>query len=264
MRLGEVARNDMPRPARLELTEPERDLPFVLVTQEALADMYEHADRGFPVEIAGYALGLPLIDVDSERLCTYIERVVPAQCESTRTHVTLLPSGLNQVQQISDSTGTILVGYYHSHPGFSVFQSGEDLRTYGDYYPEPYQIAIVVDSTRTDSTSIDLDGTWIGFFGWDVGKSSQRLPAKHVLLAERIEGPIIPGSLLANAQSPLPNRHEEMYESAIKNRPELQPSGASGIRFSLEIDFKVGGRAWSKSLRGTFPTTRRLSGRDQI
>jgi proteasome lid subunit RPN8/RPN11 len=214
--------------------------------------MLAHAQQGYPVEIAGYALGLPLIDTVTERACTYIDRVIKAECESTRTHVTLLPSGMHEVQKTCDETGLILVGYYHSHPGFSVFQSGEDVSTYQNYYPEPYQMAIVVDPTRTEAAVLE-DEPWIGFFGWDGGRTPQRLPVDHLRLAERFDLPPlkVDSQELSKGES-TPNPADEL---GPQGKPTMEQLGAHEARsgFAIAIDLRVGRHTWKTSMKGRLP-----------
>ncbi len=38
-----------------------------------------------------------------------------------------------------------VVGWYHTHPSMALFLSPTDLRTYSGFYPEPWQVALVVD-----------------------------------------------------------------------------------------------------------------------
>ena len=56
--------------------------------------------------------------------------------------------------QKQDHPGTIIVGWYHSHPNFGVFLSATDLKTQRSCYKHNWQIAIVYDPIRDE----------IGFF----------------------------------------------------------------------------------------------------
>ncbi|MGH2560155.1 MAG: Mov34/MPN/PAD-1 family protein [Thermomicrobiales bacterium] len=182
MKLGAVVRRDQLRPTRVTRPVPRNGLPFVLVTSEVLSEMHRHATDGFPDEIGGYAVGLPLIDTETGVAGTYIERVIRAESISTHTHVTFLHESMADVDQVCAQTGLLLIGYYHSHPGFRVFQSGEDVQTFGRYYAEPYQIAIVVDSTRAKLDCLPVAADWIGFFAWDRNHAPARLPAVNLSL----------------------------------------------------------------------------------
>ena len=43
-----------------------------------------------------------------------------------------------------------VVGWWHSHPGFSCFLSPTDLKTQEYFFPESYQVALVVDPVRDE------------------------------------------------------------------------------------------------------------------
>ncbi|MGH2531799.1 MAG: Mov34/MPN/PAD-1 family protein [Thermomicrobiales bacterium] len=218
MKLGAVVRRDQPRPTRLAHQAPRNGLPFVLVTPDVLSAMHEHATEGFPDEIGGYAVGLPLIDTATGVFGTYIERVLRAESISTHTHVTFLHESMALVDQVCAETGLLLVGYYHSHPGFRVFQSGEDVQTFSRYYAEPYQIAIVVDPTRAKADHLPIAADWIGFFAWDRTHAPARLPAAN--LTRVIDRPAI---LTETAIRPRATRF------VVRQRAP-QPFGPSRIR----------------------------------
>src|SRR5437868_269871 len=97
MRLGQVVQHDEPRPVRLGFKAPHHNLPVVLIRKEALVGMYNHAKEGYPVEIGGYFVGFPMIDVDTGLKITYVEQIVRAISTSTHTHVTMHPESFNAV-----------------------------------------------------------------------------------------------------------------------------------------------------------------------
>ena len=50
-----------------------------------------------------------------------------------------------------------VVGWWHSHPGFGCFLSSTDLKTQGYFFPESYQVALVVDPVQDDFQFFTLD-----------------------------------------------------------------------------------------------------------
>lgn len=180
MRLGPVVRHDLPRQAKIDLPHTNDGLPHVLVARPILTAMYQHAIHGFPLEIGGYLVGAPIVDSESNQRCTLLHTTVEGRCISTRTHVTLLPEGMGLLHQVCQEREELLVGYYHSHPGFGVFQSGEDLDTFKQYYPEGYQVAIVVDPTKATIDALGVGGSWIGFFVWGSNGLATKLDSTHI------------------------------------------------------------------------------------
>ncbi len=50
----------------------------------------------------------------------------------------------------------LIVGWHHTHPNLGVFLSGYDLFIHRHFFPEPWQVAMVVDPVRQE----------FGFFQW--------------------------------------------------------------------------------------------------
>jgi proteasome lid subunit RPN8/RPN11 len=50
-----------------------------------------------------------------------------------------------------------IVGWWHSHPGFGCFLSTTDVKTQKYFFPESYQVALVVDPVDDDSQFYTLD-----------------------------------------------------------------------------------------------------------
>lgn len=189
MNIGPVTRHDEPRAVQMQIRLPANQMPSVFVTNAVLRSMYDHAVEGYPVEIGGYYLGLPLQDRELALRATFITEAVRAIATSTRAHVTMHAETFHEVEKCREKSDTILVGYYHSHPGLSVFQSGEDVYNFRTYHPENYQIAIVVDSTLTKPESLDPSKSWIGFFTWDANHNPVRLPAENLFVVDETQLP---------------------------------------------------------------------------
>ena len=184
MKIGKVTRYDEPRPVHLAVKIPRSNLPVVFIQKEALWEMYSHAAGEMHHEVGGYLLGFPLKDIETGTEATYIEKAVRAIYDSTPTHVTMLPESFREVELVREQSDTILVGYYHSHPRLGIFQSGTDVKNFMDYHPESYQIAVVVDPSRTTPKHLDVRPEWIGFFGWEQHSTPVELPVEHVSVVE--------------------------------------------------------------------------------
>ncbi len=50
-----------------------------------------------------------------------------------------------------------IVGWWHSHPGFGCFLSTTDLKTQEFFFPESYQVALVVDPHKDELEFFTLD-----------------------------------------------------------------------------------------------------------
>lgn len=154
----------------------------MLFRVEALEQMVSHARDGEPLEVIGALLGFPGTDALSNQPVTYVETIVPYQADATRTYVSMQLSSYADLDEARKRTDTLQVGYYHSHPGHGVFQSGVDVANFIEYHPEPYQLAVVVDTTRQSAGLESLDPSWIGTFVWASEKRPVRMPARDVHL----------------------------------------------------------------------------------
>jgi len=124
------------------------------------------------------------------------------------------PESLKEVEAVRGDT--ILVGYYHSHPGLSVFQSPTDVKNFMQYHSEPYQIAIVVDPTRANPNRLDdTTSGWIGFFVWD----KHHHPVK-----------LSPGSVRIVDERPVVTQIQEREE---KPEPERQTQPLGGVEIEI-------------------------------
>jgi proteasome lid subunit RPN8/RPN11 len=178
--IGNVVRHDERRTIHLEFISGDHDEPMVLVHREVLYDIYHHADRELHHEVGGYLIGFPAIDHRTGVKVTYIEKAIRAIYNSSQTHVTMHPISFNEVENIRQHNGTILVGWYHSHPNMGIFFSSIDRKNFKSNHPEEYQISIVVDPSKTPEKDIENDSAWIGFYGWNSNGEVIQLPKKNI------------------------------------------------------------------------------------
>ena len=155
----------------------------VFFAQSAYVKCVEHTESDLSSEVGGLLVGE--IRTDSSRGQTYIliEDIIPAQfTESSGTHVTFTQNSLVHLNQQLDELfpGKRTVGWYHTHPGLGVFLSGHDVWLHRHFFPDPSQVALVVDPEFSQAgffcwqKDFKLDPThYSGFFEWsDLDDSS--------------------------------------------------------------------------------------------
>ena len=110
--------------------------------------MIDHctARMGDQEEVMGLLLG----DVYQwkKRVYTVAEDTVAADAEdATATSVRFGSAGLDEVAKTLDEMDYeyLIVGWYHSHPGFTTFLSEKDLETQKKNFSKPYHATIVID-----------------------------------------------------------------------------------------------------------------------
>ena len=148
----------------------------VYMSFEVFGGMYEHcAAYASEHEVMGLIVGDVFCDEDGE--FAEVFSTMTGELDSNRVHVRFTESGLaavsNRVQDLKDNgkwcpldgkskTGPTcsvcgydarsmkILGWYHSHPGFTAFMSGTDIATHQEYFSQPYHISIVIDPLKKE------------------------------------------------------------------------------------------------------------------
>ncbi len=106
--------------------------------------MLKQAQEGVPTEIGGLLLGKA--KMIGQELTTWVLKAIVGDCTSSSTRVVIEPSTYSESFWTEFEAGrSLIVGWYHSHPGFGVFLSQTDRQTMFNHYRAPHQIAIVID-----------------------------------------------------------------------------------------------------------------------
>ena len=144
-------------------TKPERKVVLSLdvaggktlagyVNKHAEAKMRNHAlsMRGKNIEVMGLMLG----EVRTWKGKTYVlvRDVITSDLDATSVSVKFNSSGLEKLFGKLDDAGFdyVIVGWYHSHPGYGCFMSDTDLKTHTGSFVSPYQLAMVIDPKAFD------------------------------------------------------------------------------------------------------------------
>jgi proteasome lid subunit RPN8/RPN11 len=165
----------MPLDEALQWTAPDEDKikPNVKIffVQSAYRKCFEHSISDVEHEVGGALVGE--VRSDSLRAQTYIviQEIIPATfTNSSETHLTFTQETLvhfnNQMETLYP--GKRIIGWYHTHPRLGVFMSGHDLFLHRHFFPEPIQVALVIDSVYHNA----------GFFCWQPG---QNLDPRHYI-----------------------------------------------------------------------------------
>ncbi|MCX5799945.1 MAG: Mov34/MPN/PAD-1 family protein [Candidatus Eisenbacteria bacterium] len=243
MRVGKVTRYDERRFVRASDLLPREDLPLLLIQKGALREMYYHASGEMHHEVGGYLLGFPAMDADSGVRITYVERAIRALYVSTPTHVRMVPESFRDVEAVRLREGTILVGYYHSHPKLGIFFSGTDTKNFSDYHPEQYQVAAVVDPSRVRSQGFESDLEWIGFFGWNNEGTQVRVARGNVILVEK--RPEIDEALARRLGRDL-GQEIAQASSRLHNLLKIGPTGLNFPMPMVIVPVRVNKKLWQE------------------
>lgn len=122
------------------------------INKHAEAKMRNHAlsMRDKTIEVMGLMLG----EVRTWKGQTYVlvRDVVTSDLDATSVSVKFDSGGLEKLFGKLDDVGFdyVIVGWYHSHPGYGCFMSETDLATHSSSFVSPYQLAMVIDPKNMD------------------------------------------------------------------------------------------------------------------
>lgn len=120
----------------------------VFVTAKAFVRISAHAGTDLDNELGGGLVGKWREDACTEEQFVVVENILPARF--TRRGSAFLTFTQDSLVAINDELearfpGKQLVGWYHTHPRMSVFLSHYDLWLHRHFFPEPWQVALVIE-----------------------------------------------------------------------------------------------------------------------
>ncbi|MDX1412951.1 MAG: Mov34/MPN/PAD-1 family protein [Candidatus Promineifilaceae bacterium] len=151
---------------RLPLGHPTWAAVDILIDEPALRATQAHALSSLQREVAGVLVGRrPEKQPDGRYLVHIFDTIVAKHTVMQGASVTYTPESwryLNDTlaERYPDETA-VMVGWYHTHPGFGIFLSGMDLFIHQNFFTQIWHVAMVLDP-RARTT---------GFFCWDRSKS---------------------------------------------------------------------------------------------
>jgi proteasome lid subunit RPN8/RPN11 len=134
----------------------------VFIEEPALRAAQAHALSSPTREVAGVLVGPPPEKQPDGRYRVHIsDTIIARHTVMQGASVTYTPESWRYMNdqltlRYPDETG-IMVGWYHTHPGFGIFLSGMDLFIHQNFFTQIWHVALVLDPRARSA----------GFFGWD-------------------------------------------------------------------------------------------------
>lgn len=129
----------------------------VTVYKNILDDIMEYAKGDLDHERGGFLLGNLEETYDTYNI--FISHMLIAKYTmNNMASLTFTHESWNEAYREMDENyyGKIMLGWFHSHPGYGIFLSGMDMFIENNFFSLPYQVAYVVDPCADT----------FGFFGW--------------------------------------------------------------------------------------------------
>lgn len=146
----------------LPVEQPSPAAADILLGETSFDDMKGHAGSSLSREVAGFLIGPPPEKQPNGRYIVQVTQAIRA--EHTRMHGASVTYTPESWRHISDWLMTyypneeqVIVGWYHTHPGFGIFLSNMDLFIHHNFFSQKWHIAYVLDPIGKRS----------GFFTWD-------------------------------------------------------------------------------------------------
>ena len=148
--------------ARLPLAESAGAAVDIFLDEPPLRAMQAHALSSLDREVAGVMIGRqPEKQPDGRYVVHIIDSIIAKHTVMQGASVTYTPESWRYMtdtlwERYPDESA-VIVGWYHTHPGFGIFLSGMDLFIHQNFFTQTWHIAYVLDPRARTS----------GFFCWN-------------------------------------------------------------------------------------------------
>ena len=118
-------------------------------SRQAHQQMMSHAATTSEVELCGVLVG----DIRRDSQGPYLEITGAIEAQGANNYgsqVTFTHEAWSHIHAIKDERypDKKIVGWYHTHPGFGVFLSSMDMFIQENFFAQPYQVAVVVETKQ--------------------------------------------------------------------------------------------------------------------
>lgn len=150
---------------------PEKLPAAVHMLEKPFREVLARATSAVPLEIGGFLAGY--VGRWEDKLYVMITEQIPVRSKSTTLTVEFLNEGAHEVAMMineAKTRGNYIVGWYHSHPGYSCYPSRLDVHSHYIYFREFYHIGLIVDPINKQhcifKSVSDDDYVLIPFYVW--------------------------------------------------------------------------------------------------
>lgn len=122
-------------------------LTSVFMSQPAYSRICVHSVSDLKNEVGGILVGQWCRDENSEQFVV-VEHALPARhTRQSSVYLTFTQDSLVDIHDQIDTNykGSKIVGWYHTHPNMGIFLSHYDTWLHSNFFPEPWQVALVVE-----------------------------------------------------------------------------------------------------------------------
>lgn len=148
---------------------PTDDAVDILIDESAFNAARAHSLTSLNREVAGMLIGPPPEKQPDKRYVVHItDALVAHHTKMSGASVTYTPESWrdihDQIERLYPGGERVIVGWYHTHPGFSIFLSNMDLFIHMNFFTQVWHVALVLDPRAQTA----------GFFCWDRAQTRVR------------------------------------------------------------------------------------------
>jgi len=142
----------------------DRDFIFPVYIYENVLKVVKEICGKSSLELFGYLVGnvlewknkkyVIITDQLFNKSAVNSQQYFTSQIDGTAGNFDVVLKGLRELRKDDDLR---ILGWWHTHPDFGCFLSTTDIHTQKFFFPETYQIALIVDPIRREYTFFTLD-----------------------------------------------------------------------------------------------------------
>lgn len=121
--------------------------PNIFMTRTAFRQVNGHAASQLDFEVGGMLIGDAFFTPDKQMAIIVEGQIEARHVEHSAAHLTFTSKTLSDIldRLETDHPGKQIVGWYHTHPGLTVFLSSMDVWLHSHFFPQPWHVALVID-----------------------------------------------------------------------------------------------------------------------
>jgi len=142
------------RPEWIDIEKIPSGVDFITyIHYQPIYDMVIHTMESVKekLEVMGFLIGR-VYRIAEGMTIVEVEKTITSKLDATAVSVRFASEGIQKAVEMLDDLDEdqMIVGWYHSHPGYTCFLSSTDISTQYEMFPKPYHIAILIDPVYDD------------------------------------------------------------------------------------------------------------------
>ncbi len=172
----------------LHREQPVPGQPYIIISQQAISQIDQHANSNMKTELGGALLG-KAYRYENKVFVEISAALSAVSPDHGPIHFTFDANTWTKLQEdrAAQYPGLDIVGWFHTHPALGVFYSSDDVVVHSAAFTLPWHVGLVVDPEVAEA----------GFFGWVNGQLAPFSGCYELL--DQQERPLMPWKVVRTA-----------------------------------------------------------------